>query len=284
MVYFKILFRYPLFFIIIASFLIITPDVEPYDFASLSGEDNWREEKGIHFIIKYPRDSEFSWGNRALREAEKYYDQIALKIGYPRYQNYWTWNDRVLITVFEDSETFSRETGQPEWSRGGANTDYALLSARLIITYKQGERFFNGVLPHEISHLMLQDMIGHDKQIPIWFNEGVAQLQEELRREKADLYMKKMIGQNKFIPFPELFSKDVRQYSDQSQTSLFYAQSVSIVGFLISRYGSSEFAQLCGYLRDGFSFDQALKSTYVFQLNSIGEFQFKWLEYMRKNY
>ena len=136
------------------------------------------KEKGIHFIVWYSSDESSSWARSILRAAEAYYRRIADNINYSRYRNFWTWDERVNIVVYQSKETFLKMTNQPAWSIGGAFREETLLKTKMIVTFKQEEGFFDGILPHEISHLILGDFIGFEKTIPLWFNEGVAQLQE----------------------------------------------------------------------------------------------------------
>lgn len=240
--------------------------------------ETWYEDKDKHFIIHYTENSDRDWARRVLRRAEKYYNSIADEIGYTRYHKFWTWEDRVHIVAFKDKETFTEKTGLPEWSRGGATRDLNLFQTKVIVTYKQEDGFLDGVLPHEISHLILKDFIGFDRDIPIWFDEGVAQLQEEEKRNKADYLMRDFIKEGKYIPLPQLMHYDVRRSDDPKVVGLFYVQSISVINFMISRYGSTRFGQMCRYLRDGQDFTEALKKSYISLLDSLEELQEKWIK------
>jgi len=243
--------------------------------------DEWKVEKGEHFIIEYQRAEDSAWAKKVLREAEKYYDKIGRQIDYVRYQNFWTWEDRVKIIIYSNQETFLKETGQPYWSRGSAYRDEKVLQSRSIVSYKQENKFLDGVLPHEISHLILRDFVGFDKNVPVWFDEGVAQLQEKGKRQKVPLVMRDLIQRGQQFPLQELCQMDVRFEMDPFKVGVFYIQSLSLVDFLITRYGSNDFGRLCRELNSGKDFNGALRTVYHPTIESISELEKKWLSYMQ---
>ena len=60
---------------------------------------------------------------------------------------------------------------------------------------------------------------------------------------------------------------------------LFYLQSVSIVDFLIEKYGTKKFTTFCRNLRDAKTLNEALSSTY--RLKDIQELEEEWSKYIR---
>ena len=244
----------------------------------------WKEKKGKHFIIQYSSDISSSWATRLLRNAENYYNKIASQIGYTRYKDFWTWDKRTKIIVYPDSKTFSDITGQPIWSRGGAVKGERLSHGRIIVTYKQEQGFLDGVLPHEISHLTLRDFIGPARNIPVWLDEGLAQLQEKDKVALADRIVCEALKQGYgHIPFSEFMNMDFRyEGMDKERIRLFYAQSLSVVSFLIRHYGTDAFGRLCRGLRDGMDCVHALKKAYPMVFDSPDMLEAKWLGNLRR--
>jgi hypothetical protein len=68
--------------------------------------------------------------------------------------------------------------------------------------------------------------------------------------------------------------------SGDNLVNTYYLQSVSLVGFLIERYGSEDFANFCRQLREGKSLDEALRFTYPTHIRDINELETKWREYL----
>lgn len=236
----------------------------------------WKFHKGKHFIVKYPTNISEGWAKEVLRKAESYYTTIAREIGYARYYKFWTWEERVNIVLYPDLETYIEKTGLPAWSRGGATKYHRQLKSRAIVSFIQEEAFLDNVLPHEISHLILADFLG-PVNIPLWFNEGVAQLQESDKKDEAVLVMRKAVKLGYFIPFRQLTSKNLPMMQEKVYAVFFYAQSVAVVHFLIEQYGSQRFGELCRQLRNGLTFEDALQKAYTSLLKSVEDLEQKWL-------
>ncbi len=269
--------KHRLFFIILFFICVF-----PYILSASQCSIEWKEKKGVHFIIRYASDIPYAWISRLLRYAENYYNKIASQIGYTRYTDFWTWDKRTEIIVYPDRRAFSEATGQPIWSRGGAIRDGIFRNGRLIVTFWQEDGFLEGVLPHEISHLILHDYIGSSQIIPVWLDEGLAQFQEKDKVAVADMVVCNAIKNGDgYIPFAEFIKADFR-YSgmDKEKIRLFYAQSLSVVAFLIHRYGSNSFGRLCHYLRDGMDFSIALKKAYPVIFKDIFMLERKWIKYI----
>ena len=68
----------------------------------------WLKFEGDHFVVLCPPASDEDNARAILDHAENYYNNIADDIGYTRYQNFWTWGDRVKIILFGDQDSYTR--------------------------------------------------------------------------------------------------------------------------------------------------------------------------------
>jgi hypothetical protein len=243
---------------------------------------SWHNVKDTHFIVYYNFVQDQDAARTVLRKAEEYYKKIADQVGYTRYSRFWTWEERVKIIIFPTHEAFIASTGQPEWSRGYADRYSNLFRSRVIVTYRQEKDFIDGLLPHEISHLILWDFIGFNTAIPIWFDEGVAQLQEAQRKERSQAFLKPLVRRDNYVPFDFPMRWDIRTESDPEKVKFFYSQSVLIIDFLLRRYGSTAFGNLCRNLKAGKSMEDSLRSAYYPSIKTIEDFEKKWVEYMKR--
>jgi len=242
---------------------------------STAHAQEWKELKGKHFIVRYFGRNDQPTAKEILRRAEDYYSRIGLKIGFTRYGNFWTWDDRTQIYLYPDQASFVEGTGQPTWSTGFSDRDPFLFESRVIATFNQEREFFDGLLPHEISHLVLHDYIS-EKRIPIWFDEGIAQLFEHHKSAQARRIMRALVKRRKYIPLRQLMDLDIRSETDRKRVTIFYAQSLSIVEFLIDHYGQDAFRRLCRSMRDGDNFETALRKATSNQLLSLEALEQKW--------
>ena len=240
----------------------------------------WLKFSGDHFVVLCSSSDDEDLAQDILNHAEDYYNDIADDIGYSRYQNFWTWDDRVKIILFPDQGSYVRGTGQPPWSGGFASMYSELFKSRIIVSFKGQRNFLEVVLPHEITHLILHDFIGAGRRIPRFFDEGVAQLeQKDAGANRIDIMARMIIG-GKIIPLQDLLAYNLMAHkNDAVSVSIFYVESLYIVDFLVKTYGKDAFKDLCRHLRDGDSFEQALKSSYYPTIDSMQTLQEKWFDY-----
>ncbi|MFH1045537.1 MAG: hypothetical protein V1727_01050 [Candidatus Omnitrophota bacterium] len=238
----------------------------------------WEELKGEHFLAYYQRNKGFA--KEVLEKAEEYYKQIALDLGYARSHNFWSWDSRVKIYLFPDNKsylTYIKSLGYPEWAVGMA--DY---SHKEIISFNLSNGFLDTVLPHEITHLMFRDYVGGNN-IPLWIDEGVAQWSEKGRRAQVRQEIKKQLAHHSPIPMDRMMSLNIGQVDNDFIVELYYVQAVSMIDFLISRFGADKFIYLCRQLRDGKEFEEALRFAYPNNLRDPDDLQLQWTDYLGIN-
>lgn len=237
----------------------------------------WGEIKDKHFVIYYEEKNDQPLAKELLRRAESYYQKIGDDIGYSRTNKMWTWENRVEIFLFATQASFVASTGQPLWSTGYADRDSRLFKSKTIITFRQEENFADGLLPHEISHLILHDFITNNANIPIWFDEGVAQMQEKDKRSMVRPIIRSLISRKQTVPFALFLNWDIRKEKDARKAQIFYAQSLSVVDYLVTKYGSDAFGRLCRALRDNKDFASALSFAYSGVFANFDDLEKKWM-------
>jgi len=257
----------------------------------------WQELGSDHFFVYFAQDDNFA--KEVSDKAEEYYIKIATDLGYPRYSQFWTWENRVKIFLYPDRESYLKETGQPSWSGGMA--DY---NAKRIVSYVNSEGFVFSILPHEVAHLIFRDFVGFKGEVPLWLDEGVAQWAEPLKRERVKAISKKLLDKGLLFSLADMINLNIRDVKesdvvtvnsirnqDGNRTVLslqgtdavmtYYVEAVSVVGFLIDHHGARDFTEFCRQLRNGKNFQNALKSAYATRISSIDDLENAWLDYLR---
>jgi len=238
-------------------------------------EPQWQELKSEHFIVYFNEEEDFA--KDVSRQSEDYYKSIASELGYQRHSGFWTWDNRVKLYLYPDRESFLRETNQPQWSDGVANyTDKSISS----FVYSEG--FLDGLLPHELAHLIFRDYVGFKGEVPLWLDEGVAQWMEPMKREAVLRTIKYLDQQGRLIPLSRMMSLDIRNSKDDDLVGVFYVQAVSLVSFLVTEYGTSRFTNFCRQLRDGKSIVNSLTFAYPTAIRSVEDLQEKWLSHIKE--
>lgn len=244
-------------------------------FHLLALEDDFQEEKSTHFIVYYKKSVDRSFIKEIIDTAEEYYDEIANNLGFHRY-NFWLWDNRAKIYIFPDKTSYQKETGQPDWSGGCAS-----YQDKTIWTYPHAVGFFDSILPHELGHIIFREFVGSNRKIPLWFEEGIASYQEKSKRYAATNTVKELKAENQLMTLEELSKiKGAHQITDSELADKFYAQAVSIIYFLINKYGEYRFAILCRNLGENMSLDKALNETY-YNIRSSDDLYKMWLRELK---
>ena len=258
---------------------------------------SWQEKKSEHFIVYFTQDEKFA--QEVLDAAEKDYRRIAYDLGYARYSEFWTWDKRVKIYIFADKQAFLKATGQPDWSEGMA--DY---TNKEIVSYAWSKNFVESLLPHEMAHLVFRDFVGFKGDIPLWLDEGVAQWEEELKRKEIKNIIQHYYQQDNLLLLSDMMKLSIEHLkgkqgiliratktkdnkdgvlflSADKLIEIYYLQSVSLVGYLIEKFGAQSFSAFCRELRDGKPVEEALKTAYPLHIRSMEEFETGWRAYLK---
>jgi hypothetical protein len=263
----------------------------------VSFAQEWRSLASDHFIVYFTEDENFA--KDISNKAEYYYVRIASDLGYPRYSEFWTWDNRVKIYIYPDHDSYLKVSKMSSWSEGMA--DY---TNKQIISYTQSESFADSILPHEMAHLIFRDFVGFKGEVPVWLDEGVAQWAEPLKRERVKTVSQNLLNNATFFSVADMVNLDIRKVSvdsvieihsmrnkDGNRTLLslkggdvvkiYYIEAVSLIGFLIDSYGAISFTEFCRQLRDGKSLEDAIRSAYSIHISGIEELESAWLKYLR---
>ena len=231
-------------------------------------------EKSTHFIVYYKKAQE-KFVTQTLDKAEEYYKSIADNLGFSRYE-FWTWDKRARIYIYDDAQDYQEKTGKPAWSGG-----HAYYHEKVIETYPWAGGFFDSLLPHELGHIIFREFIGTQNNAPVWLDEGVAMYQEKNRRKDIKPTLLQAIEEKKFMSLEKLSQLNIGFVEDKSVVELYYNESVNVVEYLISRFGKDNFVKLCKALKERKNFEQAVTEAYrVF--NNLDDLNKNWLKYIKE--
>lgn len=242
---------------------------------SQSTEEKWNTAKSTHFIVYYKNAPE-SFIEELINKSEDFYDRIADRLGFTRF-NFWLWENRAKIYIYDDAQDYQNKTGQPGWSSGAA-----FPKKKTIVTFPYAKDFFVTLLPHEMGHIIFREFVGSDNPaLTDWLDEGVACYQEQGRCLLSYPIIQQAVNSGKIIALPKLSQIEVRSVADTAQVQLFYAESVCIVDYLIKKFGKDDFVNFCQYLRDRKDLKIAIASVYPF--SSLEELDGAWQEYLKSH-
>lgn len=159
-----------------------------------------------------------------------------------------------------------------EWTGGVAFTRYGIIAIGIAPDKLDwGKR----AIAHELTHLVIHQMtLNPYNDLPTWLDEGLAMHTEGVLGLEYTAYLNKAIAEKSLISVRSL-SSPFSAYAEQSYLS--YAQSYSLVDFLISKYGQTRMLELLLTFREGSSYDGALEKVYGFDMDGLNTL---WQDYV----
>jgi hypothetical protein len=151
-----------------------------------------------------------------------------------------------------------------EWSGGVAFTDFGIIAIGISPSELDwGKR----ALVHELTHLVVrQATFSPYGQLPLWLDEGLAMHNEGELDPVLRSYLEEAILKDELISVRSLCSP-FSAYSEKAYLS--YAQSYSLVEYLLDNYGQDKMLDLLTLLKQGSTYDEALTEVYGFDINGL---------------
>lgn len=184
----------------------------------------------------------------------------------------WANDERVSIFLFKNQDTYRQVTGRPPWS-GGASS----VPKRKVYVYESEE--LPGILAHELCHIYFDGFFLEGKSNPLWLSEGMATLVQVERGLAAPNWLRENVERlerGAGFSIAELTSLASTAGQSDERVRLWYAQSYSLVRFLIRSQYKSSFLKFCTHLRDGRDVTQALYRAYGMPFNRLKALEHAW--------
>jgi len=179
----------------------------------------------------------------------------------------------VRIYIYADAQGLKGAMIYPqEWTGGVAFTEHGTIAIGIApVDLAWGKR----AIAHELAHLVIHQMTFNPYiDLPIWLDEGLAMYAEGPLELALATYLNKAVAENSLISVRSL-SSPFSAYAKEA--TLAYAQSYSLVEFLISSYGQGRTLELLNTFRQGSSYDAALNKVYGFDMDGLDAL---WRDYV----
>ena len=151
-----------------------------------------------------------------------------------------------------------------EWTGGAAFTEFSTIAIGIPPSELDwGKR----ALIHELTHLVVhQATFGPYGQLPLWLDEGLAMYNEGEPDPVFQSSLEKAILEDELISVRSLCSP----FSAETEKArLSYAQSYSLVEYLLDNYGQDKMLDLLTILKQGSTYDEALTEVYGFDIDGL---------------
>ncbi len=187
-----------------------------------------------------------------------------------------TWNPRCEIYIHPNGQAYARATGASPAAPGHSSIslEAGRVLARRVDIRGDDPNYLVGVLPHETTHVVLAGRFG-SHHVPRWADEGIAVLTEP--RERIDLHLRNLSSFKQdglLFGVAELMA--LADYPEPRRVGAFYAQSISVVEFLMKK---KDPVTLTRFIREGLDgrYEAALEKYYGYR--SFADLEQDWHRY-----
>ncbi len=160
------------------------------------------------------------------------------------------------------------EPGAAEWTGGRAFPDFGIIAINIEPNELEwGKR----VATHELAHILIRGLVNSplgELGLPQWLDEGLAVYYETIPGaldQQFQSSLNRAIRDDTLAPIRTLTGSFP---SDPRAANLAYAESYSVVDFIIRRYGQEKLAQLLQVFKRGAYYDDALQE--IFSVDADG--------------
>jgi len=157
-----------------------------------------------------------------------------------------------------------------EWTGGAAFTDFGTIVIGIPPDQVDwGKR----ALVHELTHVVVhQATFGPYGALPVWLDEGLAMYNEGQLEWFFQSWLNKAVSEDELISVASLCSPFS---AEPEKAYLSYAQSYSLVEYLMHNYGQGKMLELLGLFKQGNTCDAALTQVYGFDTEGLDS---RWRE------
>ncbi|MBN2374007.1 hypothetical protein JXL19_09500 [bacterium] len=236
---------------------------------------DWQRRSTPHFCLFYQK-SDHLLADYIMEKAEEDYKRIVEHIGI---------NPEITAKVYlaPDLNTYialqpeGRNT--PEWSIGVFYPEQSLILLLSPKARKIGHPDLRQIMAHELTHFIMHTIRREkDVDLPAWLHEGLAMYEARQWDWRCRTVMAQTSLGRSFIPLLSL-AKGFPAEKDLADRA--YAQSISVITYIINKYGPSALNGIIKNLVDGHTTQEAFENVLGV---SIEDFEKQWHVYLRMRY
>lgn len=160
-----------------------------------------------------------------------------------------------------------------EWTGGVAFTQFNIIAIGISPSdLAWGQK----AMIHELTHNVISQVVYNPySDLPVWLNEGLAVYAEGPLSSQFVTSLRNAINSGSLISIRTICSP-FSAYADKANLS--YAESATIVEYLIQQYGSDKMSELLQTFKQGSTYDGALQKVYGFDMDVLNAQWQTWVE------
>ncbi len=168
----------------------------------------------------------------------------------------------VIVYVYASSQELQGAMIFPqEWTGGVAFTEFGIIAIGIS---PDNIDWGKGALVHELTHLVVHQIVFSPYgSLPVWLDEGLAMYNEGELSPQLKSRLEEAISEGNLISVRSLCSPFS---ADPEKAYLSYAESYSLVEYLLDNYSGDNMLDLLTLIKQGSTYDEALIEAYGFDI------------------
>ncbi|MCW8129108.1 MAG: hypothetical protein KIS92_01875 [Planctomycetota bacterium] len=165
------------------------------------------------------------------RVAEAHFERILATSGLKA-----AWKERPKIYLHRSQTEYTLATAQPEWTGGVSRFTHTArgIANMQVHSWQTSPRLFKSVLPHELTHLIVNENLPSYESLPRAMHEGFSVLMEPDYRHNYYLnFLRLRFKSQDFIPLADLLK--TKDYPRDPE--FYYAEGFALVAFVARTKG-----------------------------------------------
>lgn len=234
---------------------------------------NWRYIQSEHFDIYYYETKNYDFANFSAYTLESALQQLHDEFDHEI-------ADRIQVIVYDSHNDFSQTNAAqlPADAEGigGATEPF---KNRIIMPFTGNYAEFRSTMHHELEHAVVNDMFyggnvqsrlsGNALQIPLWYNEGMAEYSSLGWDTNTDMYMRDAIINDYLPPIPRLGGYFA------------YRGGQSVWNYIAEEYGRQKITEIHQALYTQRNLSTALQRSLGLNIEELSD---RWRDFYRKRY
>jgi hypothetical protein len=237
--------------------------------------ETWESQKTSNFYFHYqPEDQRIA--RQIYEKSEKILQQITADVGQKPQR-------KIAVYLCPTLECFQQQQPSkikaPEWAVGLAYPQINRIVMRSTLTVQEGGRIKPlEIFQHELAHIVLEQALAEVGGAPRWLSEGFSMYYARQWTSSGQRTIEEAALKDNFIPLSLLTTNFP---IDEQAARLAYAQSFSVVSFLLNEYGQKLFHQFIRNLKKGMDTDTALRASVGISLKRL---ELEWQALLKKRH
>ncbi|MDZ7659714.1 peptidase MA family metallohydrolase [Fodinibius sp.] len=234
---------------------------------------NWRYVQSEHFDVYYYKTKNYDLANFTVYSMESAYKQLSEDFDHEI-------ADRIQVIIYDSHNDFSQTNVVPlpvdAEGIGGVTDAY---KNRITMPFDGNYAKFRSTLHHELEHAVINDMFyggnvqsrlsGNALQIPLWFNEGMAEYTSLGWDTNTDMWIRDATINNYLPPIPRLGGYFA------------YRGGQSVWNYIAEEYGRPKITEIMQTLHNQRNLEVTFNRTLGLSLEELSE---RWQDFYRKRY